>query len=338
MSLILIASLCLLVLCVAIALVVVRRRRRGVEPAVAPSEQPPEQPPVTALEVRRPVVLVHGIFGFDHIGVLGRRQHYFRGVVDHLARAGVPVYTVRLGALDSVPARALALAEFVRGLPHPRVTVIAHSMGGLDARYAISRLGLHDRVAELITIGTPHQGSPVADLAACRPALLVRKVAGRLGVRSEAVDWLTTQSLVRFNREVPDAPGVSYCCVVARASTAHLWRNPLLLACHLLVRRSAGENDGMVPETSQRWGRVLDVVAAHHWAQIGWSLRFRATSMYETILRRLHAPAGETLEPATFDRPVRGLLGPGDEPPPARNQSASPTSKPLTKAAQDRAA
>jgi triacylglycerol esterase/lipase EstA (alpha/beta hydrolase family) len=36
-------------------------------------------------------------------------------------------------------------------------------MGGLDARYAISLLGLARRVASLTTIGTPHRGTPVGD-------------------------------------------------------------------------------------------------------------------------------------------------------------------------------
>src|SRR5207249_8887306 len=43
------------------------------------------------------------------------------------------------------------------------VNIVAHSMGGLDARYAISQLGLGGRVASLITIGTPHLGTPLAD-------------------------------------------------------------------------------------------------------------------------------------------------------------------------------
>lgn len=46
-----------------------------------------------------------------------------------------------------------------------RLNIIAHSMGGLDARYyAISWLGLAERVASLTTIGIPHLGTPLADL------------------------------------------------------------------------------------------------------------------------------------------------------------------------------
>ena len=36
-------------------------------------------------------------------------------------------------------------------------------MAGLDARYMISKLGMADKVATLVTIGTPHRGSYFAD-------------------------------------------------------------------------------------------------------------------------------------------------------------------------------
>jgi hypothetical protein len=38
-------------------------------------------------------------------------------------------------------------------------------MGGLDARYLISKLGYGTKVASLTTISTPHRGSPLADVA-----------------------------------------------------------------------------------------------------------------------------------------------------------------------------
>ena len=37
-----------------------------------------------------------------------------------------------------------------------RVNIIAHSMGGLDARYMVSRLGMDDRVEALIAIAHPN--------------------------------------------------------------------------------------------------------------------------------------------------------------------------------------
>jgi triacylglycerol lipase len=235
----------------------------------------------------RPVVLVHGILGFDRLKILGRRIDYFRGVATHLGAMGVPTYTVRMPPLDAVPERARALAAFIEALPHDRVDIVAHSMGGLDARYAVSRLGLHSRVGALVTVGTPHRGTPIADLAARSSVDVVRRVIGKIGLGTGALDWLTTERMERFNAEVPDIAGVLYACVPCgrrlRAGGIH----PVLQPAHVYLRRAAGPSDGLVPVSSQLWGIVLDELDADHWAQIGWSRAFDARTFYGDLVSRL---------------------------------------------------
>jgi hypothetical protein len=46
--------------------------------------------------------------------------------------------------------------------PDPKLIFVCHSMGGLVARYYLEVLGGHKHTRRLITIGTPHQGSPKA--------------------------------------------------------------------------------------------------------------------------------------------------------------------------------
>ncbi len=281
----------------------------------------PGQPSDTTVVAAKPdtdadraptVVLVHGILGFDHLKVLRWRFHYFRGVADHLRRVGVNAYVVRVPALDAIPARALALAEFVKALPHRHVTLVAHSMGGLDARYAITHLGLAERVPVLVTVATPHRGTPLADLLARRTASMARRLAAKFGMRSEAIECLTTERMARFNEEVPDAPGVTYACVPcgrrARPGAIH----PLLRPTHAYLRRIAGPNDGLVPVSSQLWGAVVEEIEADHWAQVGWSHRFDAPLFYADVvvhlskLGLLAAPSFAELPPART--PLR--LGP----------------------------
>src|SRR5438309_9954932 len=96
---------------------------------------------------RLPVVLAHGFLGFDEIGLGNRKHLYFRGIGKQLERAGAQLYCPRVPPASSVSARAARLADLIRALPEPRVNIVAHSMGGLDARFAISRLGLADKVA-----------------------------------------------------------------------------------------------------------------------------------------------------------------------------------------------
>jgi triacylglycerol lipase len=150
-------------------------------------------------------------------------------------------------------------------------------MGGLDARFAIARLGLADRIISLITIGAPHHGTPLAEVP------LARAISRRIGV--DALADLGPAAVERFNREVPDVEKIAYCSVVA--ATALSQTNPLLWPTHLYLSARSGRNDGIVPEASQRWGRVLLEVEADHWAQVGWSLRFDAVALYEEILREL---------------------------------------------------
>jgi triacylglycerol lipase len=209
---------------------------------------------------------VHGLLGFDRIAIGSARSDYFRGIRAHLEALGNEVYVVRLPPAAGVRRRAERLVEQVERLPRQRLNLVAHSLGGLDARYAISRLGLASRVASLTTIGTPHHGTPLAD--GFGPLL------ARIGI--EGARDASVRRMSRFNREVIDAPGVEYLSVVAVADTL-LWR----------VAFPGIPSDGLVPAQSQSWGRVVSEVRADHWAQIGWSRRFDAVDFYERLLIEL---------------------------------------------------
>jgi triacylglycerol lipase len=271
------AASCLLLLALAGLWALRRRLRRRRRQAAASG----------SAGLRHPVVLVHGIVGFDEIRLFRWKRGYFAGIGQHLETLGVTVHLARLPQLAAVPERAARLAEFVRGLGVERVNVIAHSMGGLDARYAIAKLGLADRVASLVTIGTPHHGTPLAELGQIGPALTARALVKRLGLPSDSLDGLTPSQMATFNVEITDDPRVAYASVVCRAGQ-RLWsRNPLLSASHAYLRQRAGTNDGVVPAWSQRWGRMLCEIQADHWAQIGWFTSQDARPVYAMIVEHL---------------------------------------------------
>jgi triacylglycerol lipase len=274
-----IAAAVLLVLMVAAAALWVLWSRRGRRLTSAL--------PAAPMTLKHPVVLVHGIVGFDEIKVFGWKRGYFRGIGQHLRELGVTVHQARLPQLASVPDRAARLAEFIRGLGVERVNIIAHSMGGLDARYAIAKLGLADKIASLVTIGTPHHGTPLAELGQIGPALAARAIVKRLGIRSDSLDWLTPTQMATFNVDIVDDPRVVYASVVCRAGGGLLGRNPLLVASHAWVKQRAGTNDGLVPAWSQRWGRMLCEIQADHWAQIGWFSTYDARPVYALIVEQL---------------------------------------------------
>lgn len=241
-----------------------------------------------------PVILVHGLFGFDRIGVPGAKLHYFNGIARHLATLGCHAHAVRLPAAGSVPLRARALVDAIDALGHDRVDVIAHSLGGLDARYALAHLGLARRVRSLVTVGTPHRGTPLAELASGRgwgPIDWARRFARMIGLPLHALDWLGPAALDAFNREVPDAPGVRYACVVGGIREATTPVALALMPAHAYLRRVAGANDGLVPISSQYWGETLAEIEADHFAQIGWRISMRhsfdALGMYAFVVARL---------------------------------------------------
>ncbi len=239
-----------------------------------------------ARALRHPVVLAHGILGFDSIQVGGLQQEYFRGLATRLRRLGMNVYAVRLPPLATVSARAQALAEAVQALPHERVNIIAHSMGALDGRYAVSRLGIGRRVASLTTVGGPHRGTPIADLGTglLGEKLGLKKMCAALSLDVEAFWDLTTRRMEKFNVEVPDVRGVAYASYVGVCNGT---LNPLLLPSYLYLKTSVGANDGLVPAHSQEWGEVLGRIEADHWAQIGWGRGFDAAGFYAELVREL---------------------------------------------------
>jgi triacylglycerol lipase len=235
------------------------------------------------------VLLAHGVLGFDRIQVAGKSQAYFRGVPEAFARQGVQVHLVRVPGLASVAERAEHLARAVRAIDARKVNVIAHSMGGLDARYAVSALGLSAKVASLTTIGSPHRGTPLADLGTgfFGDTLKLRALFERLGLDLSAFYDLTTQRMAAFNAAVPDVKGVSYGCYLGHLPTGPRGSSSLLWPAYRYLHGKAGENDGLVPVSSQRWGEVLGEIEADHWGQIGWSTSFDAPGFYGQVLAEL---------------------------------------------------
>jgi pimeloyl-ACP methyl ester carboxylesterase len=111
--------------------------------------------PATA---KLPIVLVHGVLVNDGV---------WWGFRCHFAKHGIgPVYTVTygppLGDIETF-ARQLALKidAVCAATGASRVALVGHSMGGLVARAYLRRFG-SNRVAQLVTIGTPHHGSMLA--------------------------------------------------------------------------------------------------------------------------------------------------------------------------------
>jgi triacylglycerol lipase len=111
---------------------------------------------------RYPIVLVHGFMGTAQSPLWS-----FYKLADTLRADGHLVIEASLPPFDAPAARARVLATQIDAAiaAHGKVNIIAHSQGGLDARYLISSLHYGDRVASLTTISSPHAGTAIADKA-----------------------------------------------------------------------------------------------------------------------------------------------------------------------------
>jgi len=243
---------------------------------------------------RHPIVLVHGVLGFVRRTVTRILAYsYFQGVEEHLVDAGVEVRTVALPAAAGVASRARALGDAIERLGADRVNVVAHSMGGLDARWYVGRLGGHRRVVSLTTIATPHRGTYLADWGGLRVgrALAGWRLLADLGIDATAFPDLTRDVSDERNallEREPTVPTFSY-------GAARPWWGiaaPLQVPFRVL-QRAEGPNDGLVSVASSRHGEYLGTLDADHFAQTGWHwtppgvVRFDHRAFYLSIARDL---------------------------------------------------
>lgn len=123
------------------------------------------------------VFLVPGFFGFDYLGDLAYFVHVTDALAAYAQRTGVPLalHVVQTLPTASLRHRAALLAKeihAVAGNDDGPIHIIGHSSGGLDARLVVtpevSLPGEIDpeplarRVRTVITVATPHHGTPVA--------------------------------------------------------------------------------------------------------------------------------------------------------------------------------
>lgn len=217
-----------------------------------------------------PIVMHHGFMGYGDIAAGPLKLSYFGRIGRAIAARGHPVIVPWVHPTAGIATRARQLKETILrqldilGRPETSVVVVAHSMGGLDARYMITRLGMDDRVAALLTITTPHRGTAFADFAVLHLGRLgALRLLGAAGLDVQAANDLTRRSCGKFNEAVPDSATVKYFSI----SAARPWHliPPFALHSYKLVYDAEGENDGLVSVKSSTWGTHLGVWPADHW-------------------------------------------------------------------------
>jgi triacylglycerol lipase len=167
----------------------------------------------------RPVLLLPGFLASRRgLRVLERR----------LRRDGYGVFSLNLGGLfgtfntRSIEESALLVREKVERL-YQRfdlgpLTIIGHSKGGLIGRYYVKRLGGHQRCVGLVTLGTPHHGTPSAYVGAALTGLFAPSI------------WqlMPMSPFIRRLKQGPFPAGVHLASVCSREDRVVPWPSGLL--------------------------------------------------------------------------------------------------------------
>lgn len=190
---------------------------------------------------KHPIVLVHGLLGFDN--VLG--IDYFYDIPRTLNQAGGKVYTSKLSGTNTSEVRGEQLLRelrIIRALsrnPQLKFNLIGHSQGAPTARYVAAVQP--DLVASVTSVSGVNAGSKVADMmASLRPGGFLQTMALKVvnnwnrtvGVLSgrnlntypeaplDALASLTTAGGAAFDRKFPQGrpPTGSSCDVKSGAS------------------------------------------------------------------------------------------------------------------------
>ena len=207
---------------------------------------------------RPTLALLHGFLGFSHRGPI----EYFRGVKGALRDMHITPVIPEVPTAGTIAERAETLASKLLRGNTSTFALVAHSMGGLDARYLITYLDPDRRIKSLLTVSTPHHGSPLAAwmLESRGPIPAWFRYIGR-----PALDELTPKACAAMS--IPDREDVDYASYAScrPADELPFWLKPY--GCII-----AEDNDGMVPLSSAQWGKFRGIMRADHVELLGWSL------------------------------------------------------------------
>lgn len=263
-------------------------------------------------QTKYPIVLVHGLFGFDHIGPVD----YFYGISSALRRDGAKVYVTQVSAANSTEVRGEQLLTQVKQIlaatGAAKVNLIGHSHGGPTIRYVASVRP--DLVASVTSVGGVNKGSAVADLilGVAPPGSLTNSalvsitnglgtvisfLSGGSGLSQDAlaaVKSLSTAGSLKFNQAHPEGVPTSACGEGAYNvkgiyyfswSGAKPYTNALDVVDPALALTSlafsGAKNDGLVSSCSSHLGRVIrDNYAFNHLDEVNQTVGL--VNLFET--------------------------------------------------------
>jgi triacylglycerol lipase len=216
--------------------------------------------------LKYPVVLVHGIIAHDRRSII----NFWGRVPKMLKENNIDVFFGNTDAWGSIESNAEILKNTIDNIlletKKEKVNIIAHSKGGIDARYFVWKYNYGDKVASLTTISTPHRGAEIADLIYKKSVIhskVVKKLLYIFGKLYGDVNpdlyklnyQLTRRKMEEFNREVIMDDKVYYQSIYTTMRNAY--DDLMFFYTYSYIKKLIGENDGLVSEYSAKWGNNI---------------------------------------------------------------------------------
>lgn len=263
-------------------------------------------------QTKYPIVLAHGLFGFDSIGPVD----YWYGIPSALRADGAQVYVTQVSAANSTEVRGEQLLTQVKQIlaatGAAKVNLVGHSHGGPTARYVASVRP--DLIASVTSVGGVNKGSMIADVilgvapsGSLSNAVLVSITNGLATVITflsgsptmpqsslAAVNSLSTTGSLTFNAAHPEGIPTTACgegAYTARGVSYFSWSgakpytnvfdilDPALALTSLAF--GSAKNDGLVSSCSSHLGRVIrDDYAMNHLDEVNQTIGL--TNIFET--------------------------------------------------------
>ncbi|WP_275407099.1 lipase family alpha/beta hydrolase [Alteromonas hispanica] len=269
----------------------------------------------TYAKTKYPIVLVHGLFGFEDILFVD----YFYKVPQKLTRNGAQVYIAEVSPANSTEVRGEQLLDYIDDVlalsGADKVNLIGHSHGGPTARYAASVAP--NKVASVSSVGGVNWGSKVADQLRKAIAedsfqedaagVVVNAFANIIEIASgsdprdkptdsiAALNSLSTEETIAFNQRYPEGMPSAYCRNDGKMlaengvfyyswSGGKTYTNALDVVDPFLAITGTAfsePNDGLVATCSSHLGKVIrDNYRMNHLDEVNQS--FGITHWFET--------------------------------------------------------
>lgn len=256
-----------------------------------------EFPEPEHIELQHPVLLCHG---YGAIASLVKPSPLY-DVAMFLRQHNIPAFAPNIVPYAAIEIRAEGWQQIITRLvkqnSHKKLNIIAHSMAGLDIRYALAKLDIADHVASFTTISTPHRGTSLAELSLKTPDLIKEKMGDLLdwmgnrvypGAKSDSVgsaEQLTRAYVTEeFNPNVPNVEGIPYYSFSSAVGKGT--EHPIKVISRYqnnYIYQQEGLNDGMVSVESSKWGIHFQTGSISHLEQMNLRIKDGRMAHFESF-------------------------------------------------------